>query len=96
MSLQYGLYKHGYGTKTDRHPNSEVIFDNFVIPYYQEAIKQSLELHERLKEIPIIGWDIAISSEGPIFIEGNDNIEIAPIQSGNGYGFKKEFVKYFR
>lgn len=93
---KYGLYKHGYGAKTDRHPNSGVIFDNFVIPYYEEAIKQALELHERLKDIPIIGWDIAISPEGPIFIEGNDNIEIAPIQCGNGYGLKKEFEKYFR
>lgn len=87
---KYGFYKHGYGTKVEQHPNSSVLFEGYEIPFYQEAISQACRLHDRLKDMPIIGWDIAITPEGPMFIEGNDNMEISLNQVANG-GLKKEF-----
>lgn len=89
---EYGLYKHGCGTKTDCHPNSEVRFVDVTLPYFQEAIEQAKRLHYELKGIKVIGWDIAFTKDGPLFIEGNDNMEISINQETNG-GLKKEFEK---
>jgi len=62
-----------YGGKLfKKHPDTNVIFDGFKIPYFKEAchlVKQAVSF------IPdrIIGWDIAIGPKGPVLIEGNDN-----------------------
>jgi len=92
---EIGWYKHGVGTTTKVHPNSNIPFKGIRLPYYDEAVRQAKELHYRLKNIGIIGWDIAFTPDGPLFIEGNDNIEIGPIQTIFEKGFKKELMKYF-
>lgn len=91
---KYGFYKPQFGLKVDRHPNSGIIFENFYIPYIQEAINEAKRFHSLLSDIHSIGWDIAIGENGPIFIEGNDNWEINGPQIGN-HGLKKEFERYF-
>ena len=51
------------------------------------------ELHSKLYRIHSVGWDIAITEEGPVFIEGNSKWEISGTQSAEG-GVK--FIeKYF-
>ncbi|WP_103865532.1 sugar-transfer associated ATP-grasp domain-containing protein [Aquimarina sp. I32.4] len=65
------LMKYG-GEQLDAHPDTGIIFEGYEIPYFKEScelIKQAVCF------IPdrIIGWDIAISNNGPVIIEGNDN-----------------------
>lgn len=88
--FEYGYYKPEFGTRTTEHPNTKVSFSEFVIPYIQEAKEQAIFLHAMLPELYSIGWDIAISENGPIFIEGNDNWEINGPQICNG-GLKNIF-----
>lgn len=90
---KYGYFKHGYGTKVIAHPDSGFVFENYQLPYYEQAMKQALELHEKLKGIPVIGWDIALTSNGPMFIEGNDNVEMGPLQLSEDRGLKKEYLE---
>lgn len=87
----YGFYKPKYGSKVSVHPDSNIKFSDFKIPYFDECIQQALFLHSRLQDIHSIGWDIAIGEKGPIFIEGNDNWEINGPQICNG-GLKKVFL----
>lgn len=87
---QYGFYKHGKGTKTVCHPDTGTEFNGFEIPFYSEAVEKAVSLHTHLLPIVVIGWDIAITPYGPLFIEGNDNMEISINQEVNG-GLKKEF-----
>ena len=91
---KYGFFKPGFGTKTDRHPDSGMVFESFVVPFYREAI----ELVERAQRVfscvPTIGWDIAITEEGPLIIEGNDNYDGALLQCCCG-GMKKEFLDFY-
>ena len=57
---------------TQKHPNSEIIFENITLPNYQEAKSFCLENHRRFLRFTFISWDIAINSEGtPVFIEFN-------------------------
>lgn len=81
---KYGLFKYGRGTKAEKHPNTNVVFENIEIPYFKEALNQALELHETMSEIPLIGWDVAFTESGPSFIEGNDNMDIALCQQADG------------
>lgn len=90
---KYGYFKHGYGTKVTAHPDSGFVFENYQLPFYEQAMKQALELHEKLKGIPVIGWDIALTSNGPMFIEGNDNVEMGPLQLSEDRGLKKEYLE---
>ncbi len=81
---EWGFYKPQYGRKTDRHPDSGVVFRDFIIPFLKEAQEQALFFHSMLPGIQSIGWDIAIGENGPVFIEGNDNWEINGPQICNG------------
>ena len=93
---KYGFFKHGNGGKTDRHPETGFVFENYQLPNYNQALQQAISLHYKLKGIPIIGWDIALTKDGPVFIEGNDNIEIGPLQISVDKGLKKEYAEVRR
>ena len=50
---------------------------NFRHREYREAVELACRAHRSLYGIRTIGWDVAISDNGPVFIEGNDNWEIS-------------------
>lgn len=91
---KYGFYKPSFGTKTPVHPNSGVVFDGYEIPFLQESIRLAKLFHSHLTEIHSIGWDIAITENGPCFIEGNDNWEISLVQICS-HGLQNEFNEWF-
>lgn len=89
---KYGFYSPSKGTKILEHPDTHVIFEGYQLPFFEESIKQAKDLHCKLKCIPFIGWDIAFTPTGPLFIEGNDNMGIEGVQTVHG-GLKKKFKK---
>jgi len=70
-----GFHKPGYGGRVPRHPDSGIAFEGFKIPYFAEAVELVSRLHGYLRDIHSIGWDVAITPEGPTIIEGNDDWE---------------------
>lgn len=93
--MKYGFYKPGYGTKTEKHPNSGIVFEGRKIPMYDEMIKQVKFFHSKLNGIHSIGWDVAVTNNGPVFIEGNDNYELGFLQACFG-GMRNCFYEYFK
>ncbi len=88
-----GILKPKYGTKVTEHPDTHIRFEGYQIPFYKEAEQMAVELHKKMYRSHSIGWDIAISENGPVIIEGNDRWEISLIQAvhgGMGY-----LLKYF-
>lgn len=85
---KWGFYKPQFGRKIDRHPDSNIVFADFEIPYLKEAQEKAVYFHSMLPGMQSVGWDIAIGENGPVFIEGNDNWEINGPQICNG-GLKK-------
>ena len=77
---QFGFYKPGFGTKADVHPDTGVRFSEFKVPQFSEAMELCLKAHRCIYGIKAIGWDVAISNDGPTLIEGNDNFEISLMQ----------------
>ncbi len=60
---------HG-GKKHTHHPDTDVEFLGFQIPFFKEVKELCLNLVEHIPN-RLVGWDIAITPEGPIVIEGN-------------------------
>jgi hypothetical protein len=91
---QYGFYKPQFGLKTEFHPDSNIRFTDFVIPYFEEVKKQAIYFHSMLPGMQSVGWDIAIGEKGPVFVEGNENWEINGPQICNG-GLMNLYKEYF-
>jgi hypothetical protein len=71
--MEYGFYDKEHGTKTSVHPDSGIVFQGYLLPFYNETIQLCKEFHAKLKEIHFIGWDVAITKDGPVFVEGNES-----------------------
>lgn len=78
---EYGFYKPMYGTKTDVHPDTGIAFSEFQIPMYDQVVELVLRAHRQLYLMHSIGWDVALTEQGPVIIEGNDNWEISLMQA---------------
>jgi hypothetical protein len=72
-----GTFRLGFGGRVKAHPETDVVFRTFEIPYYQEAANLVKQLHSFFYGIHSVGWDIAITAEGPTVIEGNNSWDIA-------------------
>lgn len=53
------------------HPVTKTSIVGFEIPYFKEAIKMVKEAAKIVKEVGLVGFDIAITENGPVMIEGN-------------------------
>lgn len=70
---KYGYFNHKFGTKSLIHPDTQTVFEGYSIPYYSDAVELCKKFHSKIQGIHLIGWDVAITVDGPIFIEGNDS-----------------------
>ena len=53
------------------HPDSGAAILGRRLPYWQEVKQLALAGHQEFKTLPSIGWDIAITEDGPVIVEGN-------------------------
>lgn len=74
-------------------PDNGVVFEGFEIPFFKEAVEMAKVLHSKLYRIHSVGWDIAITPNGPVFIEGNSLWEVSGTQAA--VGGLKHIEKYF-
>lgn len=93
--MKKGFLKPQFGTSVIEHPDTHVHFEGFEIPFYKEAESLAMKLHKYLYRCHSVGWDIAITENGPVFIEGNGWWEISLLQAVHG-GLKKQIEVYFK
>ena len=53
------------------HPISGEVIKGFQIPFWNEVLSLANEVYNKVPGVNYIGWDIAITNDGPIIIEGN-------------------------
>ncbi len=56
----------------EEHPIAKTPFKSVKLPYIKEGIELAKKCSLVVPEIRYVGWDIAITEEGPIIIEGNE------------------------
>jgi len=52
----------------ERHPSSGFRFEGARVPDLRKAVAHCLEMHERLAQFGLIGWDVAIDEDGSVQI----------------------------
>lgn len=55
----------------DLHPTTGHPITGVRIPQWEEALSLAKEAHRAISEIPMIGWDIAITTDGVLLLEAN-------------------------
>lgn len=55
------------------HPDTRAIIPGFRIPRWGEALSLVAELAEVRPEVRYVGWDLALTDEGWVVVEGNDD-----------------------
>ncbi|WP_166965325.1 sugar-transfer associated ATP-grasp domain-containing protein [Yeosuana marina] len=58
-----------------KHPDTGIIFDNFQIPCYDQ-VKEIVVKASSLFKFPLLGWDVAITPEGPTIVEANHDFHL--------------------
>ncbi len=53
------------------HPVTGTEFVGFKIPYFDESVELAKKAAEVVEGINYIGWDVAVTPDGPVLIEGN-------------------------
>ena len=62
----------GIGMRSlEAHPKTARPLIGFQVPYWQEARELAIDAARKFLPIRTIGWDIAVTSSGPVMIEGN-------------------------
>lgn len=62
----------GRGTfPVQKHPQTGVVFKGFQIPMWKESVETCLHAAAKLAPIRSIGWDVAVTPEGPVVLEAN-------------------------
>ncbi|WP_308493876.1 sugar-transfer associated ATP-grasp domain-containing protein [Microbacterium terrisoli] len=83
VALYAGVDKQSHVYET--HPVTGVQIKGLRVPMYREAVAMAERLSRRLPQIPYMGWDIAITPDGPAVIEANHNssvFQMKPTVSG--------------
>jgi len=89
---RYGLLAPKYGRRVEAHPDTGVRFLGRDVPFFREATEMACLLHRFMYGVGTIGWDIAITPDGPSFIEGNDEYSGITMQGPLG-GIRREFME---
>jgi hypothetical protein len=83
-------------TKPDeyRHPITGVKIVGFKIPYWEDALQMAKDAALHNKRNRSIGWDIAVTDDGPDLIEGNNNWDKVIWQLAAKRGLKSLIAPY--
>lgn len=60
------------GNKLNKHPITGTKIEGFQIPLWSEVIDICKEAALKIPDVRTVGWDVALTEEGPVLIEGND------------------------
>ncbi len=86
------------GNTFTKHPMTGTDIIGFTIPYWEEAKAMCMAAARKVPEMRFIAWDVAITPDGPTFIEGNSFPSHAVPQFAahypDGIGILPEFRKF--
>lgn len=90
---KYGFCK--IDKKVLSHPDSGTVFEGYKIPYFDEAIELAKNASSLFYGFASMGWDIAITENGPVIIEGNDDWGLVAHQMVEDRGYAPLWIEHF-
>lgn len=88
--MKYGFVHDEFGLKEEKHPLTGVQFEGYELPFWPEIVNLVKEAHAQFYSLESIGWDVVITENGPVLLEGNDDWEIGGPQDTYG-GLKRRW-----
>ncbi|MDX1640122.1 MAG: sugar-transfer associated ATP-grasp domain-containing protein [Balneolaceae bacterium] len=70
MGLAYGLRPVNGGFNFTLHPDTRQKIEGEKIPFWQDILQFAIHIHSQFNTI-FVGWDIGMTENGPIVVEGN-------------------------
>lgn len=77
------------------HPDTGQPIEGRLVPFWEEAKAAAVDAHRHFGDRVVVGWDIAILEDGPIFIEGNGNPDLDILQRFMRVGFREHRLAEF-
>ncbi|MEO8454990.1 MAG: sugar-transfer associated ATP-grasp domain-containing protein [Sphingomicrobium sp.] len=62
------------------HPDTHAPIEGRIVPRWGQVKAQAIAAHRWFDDRVVVGWDIAVLENGPIFIEGNGNPDLDILQ----------------
>ncbi|HEY9114844.1 MAG TPA: sugar-transfer associated ATP-grasp domain-containing protein [Bacteroidales bacterium] len=78
----------------EEHPDSNIVFEGYKIPYLNESVELCIKAHRLFYFNFVIGWDIAITDDGPIIVEANEKPGMNVVQCVDGGLYRKVLTNY--
>ena len=81
---------HGWGHNDNEvifHPRTNICMIGVQIPYWKQVIELCENAAEMIPQVRYIGWDIAITPQGPILVEGNNTPDLDIMEFVGSYGY---------
>ena len=69
--LEFPAFCDKTGLYYDAHPVTHTAFQGFTVPMFDKAVALCLQAAKVKPELAYIGWDVAITPDKPVLIEGN-------------------------
>lgn len=88
---KYGIFKPGSGGRVEQHPDNGIKFKGFEIPSFAKVVEMVTALHGFFYGIHSVGWDVAVTPEGPVVLEGN-NLWDMPMMQVHDSNIKNKFI----
>jgi hypothetical protein len=60
----------------DRHPDTGVTIVGRKLPLWEETKALAVQAHRAFADRILIGWDVAVTDEGPVLVEGNSSPDL--------------------
>ena len=64
----------------DRHPDTQARIAGRPLPMWSETKALAIRAHRSFADRVLVGWDIAITDDGPIVVEGNSSPDLDIVQ----------------
>lgn len=81
----------------EKHPETGTEFVGFSIPFWKENLELVKKAAAVIPQVGMVGWDIAVTPDGPVLVEGNEypghDIYQMPVHTPDNYGLKPIFDK---
>lgn len=78
------------------HPLTNICMLGQKIPHWDNIQKVCKQAAEMLPEVPYIGWDVAVTDEGPILIEGNHDPDLDMVEFVGSYGYYNTIMNHLK
>jgi len=76
----------GVLTMTEIHPDTGCVIAGEKLPYWEDIRALCRKAQECCDKEPFVGWDVAITQEGPLLLEANPTFGIEGLQAAHGVG----------